>query len=285
MFGSSRDNVGVINALIAAKADISVTEAQGLTAFVYAAMFNNAAVIPLLVAAGADVDGVHTEQAVTALMIAIEKRSVDATKALIAAKADVNATDTGGRSPLIFAVATGQVGMVEILIEAGADVNLRSDIGSALDIAEVVELKDIGHVLRRAGAVSWLRTVEESQDFVRVMVEGKYDEAFLNKVLSRGSKETKDVALFIATVIGDSPAIKSLIAAGASPSAMHRGTTALHCAVESGSKDTVADLLVGATDLSAVNVVGKTALQTAAQRKDREMVAALLAKANELKKK
>lgn len=65
-----------------------------------------------------------------------EETWVDLTKSLIQSGEDVNAQDRNGWTPLHFAAQAGSIGAVELLIDAGADINLRnSDGNTALWVA------------------------------------------------------------------------------------------------------------------------------------------------------
>lgn len=72
---------------------------------------------------------------------------------LLAAGADVNATDRGGRTALMIAVGRDDVSTVELLIAAGADVSLLDAQGvSALTIAKAESSPGVISMLRAAGA-------------------------------------------------------------------------------------------------------------------------------------
>jgi serine/threonine-protein phosphatase 6 regulatory ankyrin repeat subunit B len=278
------DNVGVINALIAAKADVLVKDSLDFTAVMCAAIWDNAEAIPALIAGGANIEDVYSEKKVTALMLAIERKNVAVFKALIAAGADVNAKSTTGLTPLIYATSTKQVEMVKILIAAGADVNSRSDDGTAMDVVVRAGPKEIHEVLSQAGAMTWLNTVDEIESYKEAIRNRKFGKSSLDEIISQGSDETKEIALQVAVLLLDTAAVTALVAAGVSPSAKHGGMTPLHVATRLGRKDLVAEFLAVNPDTSVKNHVGKTALQSAAGKKDRDIVALFVAKAKEQKK-
>ncbi len=83
---------------------------------------------------------VHTTsknaQRVTALHAAVSAQDLAVAEALIAAGANVNASQQNGFTPLQGAAQNGQLPMLEALLAAGADVNAVSDIGkTALALA------------------------------------------------------------------------------------------------------------------------------------------------------
>lgn len=71
------------------------------------------------------------------ILKAAEKGDLDAVKAALAARsADKDATNRFGRTPLIEAARNGHLNIIELLLEAGADVTVRNKFGqSAADFA------------------------------------------------------------------------------------------------------------------------------------------------------
>ncbi|MDA8020714.1 MAG: ankyrin repeat domain-containing protein [Thermoanaerobaculia bacterium] len=80
-------------------------------------------------AAGANPDA-RNEDGWTALLLAVDYESTIAIDELLAAGADPDLPVTGpyGGTPLFYAVLTGNLGIVQRLVEAGADLETRSDI-------------------------------------------------------------------------------------------------------------------------------------------------------------
>ncbi len=74
-------------------------------------------------------------------------------RALLAAGADVNGTDSDGRTSLMVAAGRNDQALVELLLDAGADAGQRDIEGvSALTIAKADGFRDIVALLRDAGA-------------------------------------------------------------------------------------------------------------------------------------
>jgi ankyrin repeat protein len=91
---------------------------------------------PEIVAAVASHPGVElntriTEQLFAPLHFAVMVGCILTTQVLIAAGADVNVRTAGGITPLCFAVLQNRIDAIKALIEAGADVNMREDAGRA----------------------------------------------------------------------------------------------------------------------------------------------------------
>ena len=79
---------------------------------------------------------------------AAQKGDLKEVQALIAQKADVNATGKWSQPPLMIAVAGGHVDIVKILIEAGADVNKQNIVGCSPLFSAISHFnKDIMQIL------------------------------------------------------------------------------------------------------------------------------------------
>lgn len=156
-----------LNALINGGADV---ESDGGTAMISAAFSalerqgnggsfdTQVEAVQMLVNAGADAN-TQLENGLTALMLMAILGQADAVRDLLAAGADVNATNNAdGGTALIFAVYGGSTETVSELIEAGADVDMtdagtgNGDGRTALSYAEEKQHAEITAVLKRAGA-------------------------------------------------------------------------------------------------------------------------------------
>lgn len=131
-------------------ADVNAKDSSGQTPLMLAAKRGDANRVRALIAAHASLDS-HDNDGQTALFLAAGsnqtpeitssglKGCLDCLKQLIAAGADVNASDDNGTTPLM-AAASGHLDSVEALIAAGADVNAKRGgsftVQTALQFAE-----------------------------------------------------------------------------------------------------------------------------------------------------
>ncbi|HEX5226395.1 MAG TPA: ankyrin repeat domain-containing protein [Bryobacteraceae bacterium] len=159
MLASKAGDAAAVNLLIEHGANVNAAETRtGTTAIMWAAIYNQSRAIKVLAEAGADVNVKsalstfpHTGQAVleqafeegvsyvgqtplpkggwTPLMYAAREGSLDAVRALVEFKADLNATEPDGTSALLFAVINGHYDVAEALLKAGANVNLADRTG------------------------------------------------------------------------------------------------------------------------------------------------------------
>ena len=114
-------------------AKVDLKEQHGQTALMWAAAEGHAAVVELLIEAGADFRTPLADSGFTPMFFAVRDGHLDVVRALLKAGVDVNETmrprkSSGkgprkGMSPLILAVENGHFELAEALLEAGADPN------------------------------------------------------------------------------------------------------------------------------------------------------------------
>jgi ankyrin repeat protein len=181
---------------------------------------------------------------------ATEAGDLSRVKALLAAKADVNATDPDGTTALFLAAQNGHLEVVQALLAAKADVNAKTANGAtALFIASAY-----GHL-----------------EVVRALLAAKADVT----VKRAGDGGT---ALFIAAQEGRLEVVRALLAANADVNAKGiYGATPLIQAAGLGHLEVVRALLSANADANARRANGYTALMIASARGRLDMVRALLA--------
>ncbi|MGE0024548.1 MAG: quinoprotein dehydrogenase-associated putative ABC transporter substrate-binding protein [Hyphomicrobium sp.] len=149
---AERNHVPTIRALVAAGADLELSVDGGFGPLSLAIESEKFLAAKALIELGASVNAVAGADQVTPLMVAasemavgegakeIERRqglrSTDIASALIERGANVNAANTHGVTALMISAARGNIPMLGLLLEAGADPNLKSKAGkAAIDIA------------------------------------------------------------------------------------------------------------------------------------------------------
>ena len=192
---------------------------------------------------------VKNKNGCTPLMIAAGYSTADVCKALIEAGADVNAkTDNErllGVTALMQAAISGKANVCKVLIEAGADVNAKADICDF------------------EGASALMCAAYCSADVCKILIEAGAD------VNAKDNGER--TALMCAARRSEADVCKILIEAGADVNAKvdthffgtKEGETVLMCAAALGKADVCKILIEAGADVNAKDSNGKTALDYA----------------------
>ena len=151
-----KGDIETVKAYIKYNGDVNDSIQTGSTLLMIAATYGNTDVVEALIKAGADVNAVNYD-GMTALMYSMLKTSsISTVKALIAAKADVNATfprsNSGGTTALLLSVGLGNREITKLLIDSGADLKAKDNYGdTALSLAEHFGNSDMAELLKSYG--------------------------------------------------------------------------------------------------------------------------------------
>lgn len=125
-------NMAAVVDLLSEGADVNALGMySGWTPLILAARKGETELVNFLLSQGADVNEKSSVRNRTAIMEAVRNRSVESVKALLTANPDVDAVDWEGYTVLMFAAISGQSEMVDVLLEHGADVNVKNKVGSS----------------------------------------------------------------------------------------------------------------------------------------------------------
>jgi ankyrin repeat protein len=119
-----RGDHAAVRALIQARADVNLPEADGTTALHWAVQTDDLELVSTLLRAGANPKAVN-RYGLPPLTLAATNGSARVIDALLRAGADPNAVTSGGEPVIMTAARTGAVDALRRLITAGADVNAR----------------------------------------------------------------------------------------------------------------------------------------------------------------
>jgi len=143
-----------VQALVEKQPDLAFTKStKGATPLhIAAAVVGCEKVAEVLLANKADINA-RNDVGNTPLHIAEISANKEMAALLISKGADVNARNTGGDTPLHIAAAVGHADMVESLLAKGANANAKNTAGETpLRWAEKTGRKDMAEVLRKRGA-------------------------------------------------------------------------------------------------------------------------------------
>ncbi len=201
------------------------------------------------------------------------------------------ASDDWGSTPLHLAAAAGRLETVELLLDAGADVNARNGNGATpLHKAAGQSFSADARVLRaRARVVElliWSGAAPDARDergrtplhWLARYPDLDSARALLEAGASPAAADhAGETPLHRAAAFGHTEMMSLLLAEGAPPGAAARfSATPLHLAARGGSTDAAALLLGHGAEIDAADEFGTTALHDAARRGDETMVAFLL---------
>jgi ankyrin repeat protein len=116
-------SAAMVGALLEAGADPNQTRWTGETALHSCARTGTAEAVRLLLNRGAKVNAIEERQGHTALMRAVVGKHPDVVRALLDAGADVHVRSKGGFTALLFAAQEGDLESTRLLLAAGARVN------------------------------------------------------------------------------------------------------------------------------------------------------------------
>lgn len=231
---AAENDAATVRALLDEGVAVSTPRADGATAMLWAAHWDNLNVVDLLLEAGADVNAAD-DHGVTPLERAAENAGVAMVVRLLRAGADANTAQASGLTPLMTAARTGSTEVVDALLAHGANVNAATtETGSTALMWAVTEPHpEIVNQLLDAGADAHAST---RKGFTPLLfAAGNGDIAMAEQLIAagvdvdeRGSDGTQ--ALPYAIAAGQDEFAIFLLEQGADPDGSMAGIHALHAA-------------------------------------------------------
>lgn len=230
----SRD-LTAVRALLDEGVDVNAARADGVTALLWAAHWDQLETGRLLLSAGAVVDAAE-DQGVTPLLRACENGSLAMVSTLLSAGANAAMPQANGVTPLMRAARAGSVEIVRTLISRGADPSaaIPSSGQNALMWATGEGHLDVTRTLIAAGADVHAPSTVGFTPLLFAARNGDIESATAliaagADVNALGSDGTH--ALPLAVVAGHDEFARFLLARGADPEGAMAGVPALHAAV------------------------------------------------------
>jgi ankyrin repeat protein len=318
MAAARTGNAAAVTALLAGGADPNTHEGRlGETALMWAAAENHADAIHALIEHGADVnarsnpadfprfsfgDGIVALMMTlprghwTPLMYAARQGAVDAVRAFVVARADLNLTDPEGTTALMLAIDNAHYDVATLLAEHGADPNL-ADVTGMTALYAAVNMHTLGDLPGRPAPRPTGRL--SALDIARTLLtSGANPNARLGKAILQRQHSAGDAALgegatplLRAAKTGDVAMMRLLLEGHADPALTTKNqTTAVMFAagpaggglggsfpVSDADKIEAIELaLERGVDVNALDATGQTALHVAAGQSSARIVTALV---------
>ena len=234
---AERDTAGVRALLAGEGLDVDAARADGVTALLWAAHWDDIEAVELLLGAGADVNAAD-DHGVTPLARASENASAAMVERLLAAGADPNAAQSNGLTPLMTAARTGSLQVVTALLARGAHVDAATAATheTALMWAVAGRHRGIVRALVERGAGVHPHPRQVFSPLIAAARNGDVETAEI--LLAAGARADDSGAdgahpLAYAVIAGQSDFAHFLLERGADPDGAVDGVTALHAAAGS----------------------------------------------------
>lgn len=254
--------------LVAKGADINQLDVAGDTPLLSALSvlpFAHRETADAIIKAGADVNCRRKDARFdyTPLMIAAKKGFSSTVQLLLNAGAEINASSAYGTTALINAAIGNHTDIVDMLLQAGASVHHRDIDGrGALCYAYLNENEDMVELLLADGATLNLPEAAECGQAEPV-----------RHLLKNGADVNEGAPIVGAALNEHSDIVRALITAGANVNAQDiAGNTALHYAVRWGNTDISEQLLAAGADVNIANDWDETPCSIAVEESHTEII-------------
>ncbi len=278
----SHPNVVALLNAASVPAATTVSPAELSDQLVYAALTGDAAKVEALLKQGAGRDAASPTFQVTPLVAASQQGKAPVARLLLDRGANVNLRDPLGRTPLIAASAQGQVEVVRLLLERGADVSLKAKFGgTALEQASREGHGDVAQILTQHGAKLDTKGTAVS-DAARMMTADPAAAADLERRLgpAASARSRNAVAALIgAARSGDANLVSLLLSQGADiDGADGGGTTPLTAAIGARRAEVARLLIDRGARVNLADPGADTPLMVAAREGNADIAARLVEK-------
>ncbi len=231
---AARQDWQQLRALLDEGADANAPRADGVTALLWAAHWDEVEIVEVLLRAGADPDAAD-DHGVTPLMRASENAGVDVARALLGAGANPDAAQGSGLTALMLAAGTGSRDVVRALLAHGADVNAVTHGSRVTALMWAVEAPHpaVAHILLESSADV---SVSSRKGFTPLLLAARNGDIELARLLIAAGADVNQPgsdgthALPLAIISGHDAFALFLLEQGGDPGGAIDGVPALHAA-------------------------------------------------------
>ena len=284
MMACGMRHVDAIHVLLKAESDTNIADENGVTSLMHAiAKYCSKEVLQALIDHGADVNATDKSN-FTALMLACEKRHADAIHVLLKAGSDTNIVDKNGDTCLMHAVAgEWNKEVLKEITNRGNDVNATNKGNrTALIWACRKSYVDAFHVLQRAESDT--NIAEKNSAICRMYaVAGDCNQEVLQALIDHGAdvnatNKNNRTALMIACFKRYVDSITILLKAGSDTNIEDKDgdTCLMHAVAGDFSKEVLQAMIDHGADVNATNKDIKTALMWACEMRHVDAIHVLL---------
>ena len=252
-----REDLAAVQALLADGINVDAPQGDGTTALHWASYRDDLDMARLLIREESNLEAKTRLNGITPLFMASENGSAAMLELLLEAGADPNAAKETGTTPLMLAAASGSTDAVKVLLDHGANVDARESsygqtallYASAFGRAAMIPL-----LVGRGADVNAITTVAEIRDTVPNQAPGRNN--------SKPARMGGNTALHFAAREGHLEAVRELVAMGANINqlALSDDMSALNQAILNGHLDIAKFLLNRGADATVASVGGVTPL-------------------------
>jgi len=270
---AARGDVASVRLLLRERVDVNAGDSDGSTALHYAVWSDDLTTTDELIRAGANVRAANAFR-ITPIYIAAEQGNAAIASRLLNAGADVNTTDGTGDTLLMAAVRAGDIDLVRLLLDRGVQVNAAEpELGhTALMYAVRDDKGAIVNMLLQHGAAIDVRTRVGAKLDARPPGAGGGSHGVgivRGGVPPQGEQLPTPggmTPLLFAARDGALAATEALVASGADPNAADpNGMTPLMMAITNNQLDVARFLVVAGADVRKADAYGRTPLWAAVE--------------------